>query len=109
MIAYLKEIGAIPNIIDSKTENPKEIMRNADIIITSVGKADIVKPDMIKNGVILVGVGLYQGEDGKLYGDYDESAIEAIASYYTPTPGGIGPINVAMLLSNLVTAAENQS
>lgn len=105
---YLKEIGTTPHIIDSRTANPQELTKQADIIISSVGKQEIIKPDMIKPGVILIGVGLNKDTAGKLHGDYEEEAIQAIASCYTPTPGGVGPVNVAMLLHNLVTATENQ-
>jgi len=85
-----------------------EIIKRADIIISSVGKK-IIYPSDIKSGVVLIGVGLYRGEDGKLHGDYDESKIESIALYYTPTPGGVGPLNVAYLFSNLLTAAQLQN
>ncbi len=105
---YLKEIGTTPQIIDSQTENPQELTKQADIIISSVGKQELIKPDMIKQGVILIGVGISKDAAGKLHGDYEEEAIHAIASAYTPTPGGVGPVNVAMLLHNLVTATEQQ-
>jgi methylenetetrahydrofolate dehydrogenase (NADP+)/methenyltetrahydrofolate cyclohydrolase len=64
---------------------------------------------MIKTGVILVGVGMHKGLDGKLHGDYNESDMQQSASFYTPIPGGVGPVNVAMLLKNLVVAAEKWS
>ena len=102
----LKKMNIKPIIIDSKTKNPKAITKNADIIISAVGKPSVIKPDMIKRGVILVSIGLHKGPDGKLHGDYDEDEIKNIASFYTPTPGGVGPVNVAMLLENLVYAAS---
>jgi methylenetetrahydrofolate dehydrogenase (NADP+)/methenyltetrahydrofolate cyclohydrolase len=105
---YLSEIGTRPQLIDSKTENPQELTKQADLIISSVGKPEIIKPDMLKQGVILIGVGISKDAAGKLHGDYEEDAIQTIASAYTPTPGGVGPVNVAMLLNNLVTATENQ-
>jgi len=94
--------------ITSKTENRKEILRNSDVIISAVGKPNIIVKSDIKKGVILIGVGMFRGEDGKFHSDYEEADIKNIASFYTPTPGGVGPINVAMLLSNLITATENQ-
>lgn len=106
IIKLLNKLGATPNVIDSKTENPQDLKKNADIIISSVGRENVVKPDEIKKGVILIGVGILRGEDGKLKGDYDEEKIKDIAGFYTPTPGGVGPVNVAMLMENLVTAAE---
>ncbi len=106
IIDYLKEIGVSFEFIDSSTENPKEITQKADIIISSVGKEKLITPDMIKMGVILIGVGINRNAEGQLHGDYDEEAIKDIASSYTPTPKGVGPINVAMLLENLLAAAE---
>jgi len=91
--------------IDSKTEKPENLTQNADIIISAVGKANILKPQMIKEGVALIGIGISRGKSAKLMGDYDQNEAKNIASFYTPTPGGIGPINVAYLLKNLVDAA----
>lgn len=105
----LRTLNIEPKIIDSKTINPELITKNADIIISAVGKPSIVTPDAIKKGVVLISVGLHKGKDGKLHGDYNEEEIKDIAAYYTPTPGGVGPVNVAMLLENLVRAAENES
>jgi methylenetetrahydrofolate dehydrogenase (NADP+)/methenyltetrahydrofolate cyclohydrolase len=107
IIQMLKDLNIKPLIIDTKTPNPPKITRSADIIISAVGKPDTLRPEMLKKNVILIGIGLHRGNDGKLHGDYDEEKIKNIASFYTPTPGGVGPINVAMLLENLVTAAEN--
>ena len=106
VINMFKKMHAEPIIIDSKTTNPQALTKKSDIIISAVGKPDVVKPEMIKKGVILISVGLHKGEDGKLHGDYDEEKIKDIASFYTPTPRGVGPVNVAMLLENLITAAE---
>ena len=94
-------------VVDSKTKNPDSITLNADIIITSVGKSNIVNSRNAKKGVILIGIGLYKSENGKLAGDYNEEEIENIASFYTPSPGGMGPVNVAMLLQNLIKAAQS--
>jgi len=106
-IQMLKKMGVELQIIDSKTQNPKDFTKSADIIISTVGKPNILKPEMIKKGIILISVGQHKGIDGKFHGDYEENEIKNIASFYTPTPGGIGPVNVAMLLENLVTAAQN--
>ena len=106
IIDTLFKLGLKPVIIDSKTQNPSEITKTADIIISAVGKPSVIKPDMIKRGVILVSIGLHKGTDGKLHGDYDEDQIKNKALFYTPTPGGVGPVNVAMLLKNLVYAAS---
>jgi methylenetetrahydrofolate dehydrogenase (NADP+) / methenyltetrahydrofolate cyclohydrolase len=105
IIESLQELGIKPLIIDSKTPNPELITKNADIIISAVGKANIIRPEMIKQNVILIGVGQHK-ENGKIIGDYPEEKIKNIVSFYTPTPGGVGPIDVSMLLKNLVAAAE---
>lgn len=105
----LKQRGANVAVIDSKTQNPKKLTKKATVIISAVGRKNIITPEMISKGVILVSVGLHKGEDDKLHGDYDEEEIAGFASFYTPTPGGVGPVNVAMLLENLLTAAEKQS
>ncbi len=94
-----------PIIIHSQTPNPDHLLKNADIVISCVGKHRIVRKEFLKPGVILIGVGMHREEDGKLHGDYEESEIETIASYYTPTPGGVGPVNVACLMKNLIKAS----
>lgn len=109
IIKYLKDLKLTPTIIDSRTENPKEILKQADIVISAVGRENTIKSEDLKQGAILIGVGILRGEDGKLHGDYDEQDVDKIASYYTPTPGGVGPVNVAMLMSNLLTATEKQT
>lgn len=105
-IKMFKKLDLKPQIIDSKTESPKEITKDADIIVSSVGKSNMITPDMIKRGVILISVGMYKGTDGKLHGDYNEEKIKDIASFYTPIPGGVGPVNVACLIENLILSAE---
>lgn len=104
IIQMFKKQNIEPIIIDSKTLSPEKITIEADIIISAVGKPNIIKPQMIKRGVILIGIGISRGESAKLMGDYVENEIKDIASFYTPIPGGIGPVNVAMLLKNLVEA-----
>lgn len=104
IINMFEKMGISPQIIDSKTPNPSLITKNADIIISAVGKPNMVRGEMIKKGVILISVGLSRRNDGKLHGDYDENEIKNIASFYTPELGGVGPVNVAMLLKNLTDA-----
>lgn len=100
----------IPHIIvGSGTENKEEFMKEADIIISCVGKRGVVKPECLKEGVLLIGVGITRGNDGRLHGDYDVEKIKDIASYYTPTPGGVGPLTVMFLLKNVIKAAEGSS
>ncbi|HYK09133.1 MAG TPA: bifunctional 5,10-methylenetetrahydrofolate dehydrogenase/5,10-methenyltetrahydrofolate cyclohydrolase [Candidatus Eisenbacteria bacterium] len=107
IIAQLQERGADPIIIDSTTPNPSFITKAADIIITAVGKPGILTKDMITKDTILLNVGMTRGDDEKFYGDYKEDDIKDIAGWYTPTPGGVGPVNVACLLENVILAAEN--
>ena len=92
--------------INSQTVNPEDYLRQADVIITAVGQ-NVIAPSMLKAGVVLINVGLRK-ERGKLKGDYDEKEIQKVASYYTPTPGGVGPIDVLYLYKNLVDAAKLQ-
>ena len=107
IVNSFKKMDIEPIVIDSKTKNPQVLTKTADIIISAVGKTNVVKPDMIKKGVILISIGLHKGLDGKLHGDYEENEIKNIVSFYTPTPGGVGPVNVSMLLKNVVIACEN--
>jgi methylenetetrahydrofolate dehydrogenase (NADP+)/methenyltetrahydrofolate cyclohydrolase len=109
VLEYLISLKVIPHIIDSKTIDPVALKKAADIIISCVGRLHIIKPEQLKKGVILVSVGIFRNAENKLSGDYDPAAIEDIASYYTPTPGGVGPVNVAMLIDNVLTATEKQT
>src|SRR3989344_4153838 len=96
----------IPHIIvHSKTVNREDFMKTADIIISCVGKPYLIKKDNVKPGVILIGFGI-SSVNGKLRGDYDDEEMKDVASHYTPTPGGTGPLTVAFLLDNVVEAAE---
>jgi len=107
IINLFKKLNIKNKIVDSKTKHKKKILKSADIIVSSVGKK-IISKDMIKKGVLLIGVGMHIA-DGKLKGDYDEDEISSKASFFSPTPGGVGPVNVTMLLLNLVEASENLS
>lgn len=109
IIEHLKTLHVTVHLIDSKTKNPEEILKKADVVISAVGREHTVKPEQLKQGVVLISVGINRSKENKLHGDYDEEAIKEIASYYTPTPGGVGPVNVAMLWENLLTATEKQT
>lgn len=106
IIELFKKLKINTKLIDSKTKGKLKILKSADIIISSVGKKIIQKSE-IKKGVILIGVGMHVTA-GKLKGDFEEDEIKNKASYYSSTPGGVGPINVTMLMKNLVEAAEKQ-
>lgn len=107
IIDELDKRGVEPTVIDSQTKNPEELTKQADIIITAVGKPEILTKEMIKKDVILLNVGMSRGMSGKFVGNYSEEDVKDIAGWYTSTPGGVGPVNVACLLENLVTATEN--
>lgn len=96
-------------ICHSKTKNMSEICKCADILIAAVGKPNFVTADMVKPGAVVIDVGINRNENGKLCGDVDFSAVEPIASYITPVPGGVGPMTIAMLLKNTVAAAKLQN
>lgn len=105
IIKGLYDLDVLPKVIDSKTKKPELIEKEADVIICCAGKK-VIKSENLKKGVILVGVGIDRGENNKLFGDYDEEEIKDIASFYTPTPGGVGPLNLAYLFNNLVNTAN---
>lgn len=105
IIHYFKKMEIPLNIIDSTTEHRQELLKEADIVISAVGKREILNGTNLTKGVVIIGVGMYE-EDGKLKGDYDTQAIASIASFYSPIPGGVGPVNVAYLFANLLDAAE---
>ncbi|HBB76623.1 MAG: hypothetical protein A2186_02175 [Candidatus Levybacteria bacterium RIFOXYA1_FULL_41_10] len=109
IIAHMQKMGLNPQVVDNKTQNPKKISKQADILVSAVGKNRTVTADMVKRGVILIGVGLHTDGEGKLRGDFHRDEIAEIVSFYSPTPGGVGPVNVACLIGNLVEACEKQS
>lgn len=96
-------------ICHSKTKNLAEICKGADILVAAVGKAKFVTADMVKDGVVIIDVGMNRLENGKLCGDVDFENVEKKASYITPVPGGVGPMTIAMLMRNTLTAAKMQN
>lgn len=101
----LQQNGTV-TICHSKTQNLAEVTRRADILVAAVGIPHFVKADMVKDGAVVVDVGMDRDENGKLCGDVDFAAVEPKASYITPVPGGVGPMTIATLLKNTVTAAK---
>lgn len=101
--------NATVTICHSKTRNINEITKNADIIVAAIGKKEFVKGDMVKDGAVVIDVGINRGEDGKLKGDVDFEEVSKKASYITPVPGGVGPMTIAMLMTNVVKAAKEQN
>ncbi len=106
MAMLLLHADATVTICHSKTENIKDITREADILVAAVGRPKFVTEDMIKPGAVVIDVGINRGADGKLCGDVDFEAACRVASAVTPVPGGVGPMTIAMLLENTLTAAK---
>ena len=101
----LKENGTV-EICHSRTENLKEETLTADILVAAVGKADFVTADMVKDGAVVIDVGMNRNKEGKLCGDVCYEEVEKKASFITPVPGGVGPMTITMLLENTVRAVE---
>ena len=95
-------------VCHSKTENLAEVCKNADILVAAVGRPNFVKADMVKNGAVVIDVGINR-VDGKLIGDVDFDAVKDKCSAITPVPGGVGPMTIAMLMQNTLTAAKKQN
>ena len=100
--------NATVTVCHSKTVNLKEICRDADILVAAVGRANFVTADMVKPGAVVIDVGMNR-VDGKLCGDVAYSEVEPIASAITPVPGGVGPMTIATLMQNTLTAAKKQN
>ena len=96
-------------ICHSRTKDLPEVTRQADILVSAVGTSHFVTADMVKPGAVVIDVGMNRDENGKLCGDVDFAAVEPLASFITPVPGGVGPMTIAMLLKNTVTAAKLQN
>lgn len=104
----LQKNGTV-TICHSRTKNLREICLNADILVVAIGKAKFITGDMIKEGAIVIDVGMNRDENGKLCGDVDFESAEKKASYITPVPGGVGPMTISMLMKNTLTAAKQQA
>ena len=101
--------NATVTVCHSKTRNLAEITNQADILVAAVGIPKFVKADMVKQGAVVLDVGMDRDENGKLCGDVDFEAVKDKASLITPVPGGVGPMTIAMLMRNTLTAAEIQN
>ena len=106
MANLLLNASATVTITHSKTKNLKEICKNADLIVAAIGKPFFLKADMVKDGVVVVDVGINRLDDGRLVGDVDFEEVAPKCSYITPVPGGVGPMTIAMLLNNTILAAQ---
>lgn len=108
MLQCLLNKHATVTICHSKTENLKEVTKKADILVAAIGKAKFVTADMVKEGAVVVDVGINRNQEGKVCGDVDFEEVSKIASHITPVPGGVGPMTIAMLMNNIIKAAQNQ-
>lgn len=100
--------NATVTICHSRTKNIHEITNNADILVAALGKPKYIKENMVKEGAVVIDIGINRGDDGKLVGDVDFENVSKKASYITPVPGGVGPMTIAMLMNNVVKAAKEQ-
>ena len=108
MASLLLNKNATVTICHSKTKNIEEITKRADILVIAIGKPEFIKDYMVKDGATVIDVGISRKEDGKIVGDVDFENVSKKASYITPVPGGVGPMTIAMLISNLVKAASEK-
>lgn len=104
----LQKNGTV-TICHSRTRDLKEVAKRADILVVAVGIPNFITGDMIKEGAVVMDVGINRTEDGKLVGDVDFESAKKVAGYITPVPGGVGPMTITMLLENTLTAAKLQA
>jgi methylenetetrahydrofolate dehydrogenase (NADP+) / methenyltetrahydrofolate cyclohydrolase len=109
MALLLLQKGATVTICNSKTPDLGAMTSQADILVVAAGRPKLITGNMVKPGATVVDVGINRGADGKLTGDVDFQSVQGIAARITPVPGGVGPMTVAMLLENAVSAAESFS
>lgn len=109
MAMLLLHENATVEITHSRTQNLADITKEADILVAAIGKAKFVKADMVKNGAVVIDVGMNRDENGKLCGDVDFEDVKDKCSFITPVPGGVGPMTIAMLMKNTLTAAKIQN
>ena len=93
-------------IAHSRTKDLKEVTKRADILVVAVGRPKMITAEYVKEGAVVIDVGIHRDENNKLYGDVKFDEVEKKASYITPVPGGVGPMTIAMLMSNCVSAME---
>ena len=90
------------------TKNIEETTKNADILIAALGKPNFIKSNMVREGAVVIDVGINRDENGKIVGDVDFEDVSKKASYITPVPGGVGPMTIAMLMANVVKSAKSR-
>lgn len=108
MANLLLNANATVTVTHSKTQNLAKITKDADIIVVAIGKPNFLKADMVKNGTVVIDVGINRLENNKLVGDVDFENVANKCSFITPVPGGVGPMTIAMLLKNTIKSAKNR-
>ena len=108
MALLLLNASGTVTVCHSKTKNLSEVTKRADILVVAIGKANFVTADMVKDGAVVVDVGINRLDNGKLCGDVNYETVAEKASLITPVPGGVGPMTITMLMKNTVFAAKNQ-
>ena len=103
-LLLLRENGTV-TITHSKTKDLKEVCKRADILVVAIGKPKMIDSSYVKEGAVVIDVGIHRNENNKLCGDVDFESVEPVASAITPVPGGVGPMTIAMLMNNCVEAA----
>ena len=109
MAALLTNADATVTVCHSKTRDLAAVVSRADLVVAAVGRPEMIRGDWIKPGAVVIDVGINRRDDGKLLGDVEFAAAAARASAITPVPGGVGPMTIAMLLVNTVTAAKRRA
>ena len=109
MAMLLLHANGTVTVTHSRTQNLKDICREADVLVAAIGKAGFVTADMVKEGAVVLDVGINRGEDGKLCGDVSYIEVSEKASAITPVPGGVGPMTIAMLMKNTLKATKLQN
>ena len=103
----LRSRGLEVDVVNTRTENTESLIKNADVIISAIGKPKFIKGNMVKEGVVIIDAGTSE-DNGSVVGDVDLESVIGIASCVSPTPGGVGPVTVAMLLSNVLKVSKNK-
>lgn len=106
-LLLLRENGTV-TITHSRTKDLKEVAKRADILVVAIGKPKMIDASYVKDGAVVIDVGIHRMDDGKLCGDVDYASVEPIAEAITPVPGGVGPMTIAMLMNNCVTSVDLQ-
>jgi methylenetetrahydrofolate dehydrogenase (NADP+)/methenyltetrahydrofolate cyclohydrolase len=101
----LRENGTV-TVCHSKTKNLKEVCKRADILVVAIGRPKMIDASYVKDGAVVIDVGIHRMDNGKLCGDVDYASVEPVASAITPVPGGVGPMTIAMLMNNCVETAR---